>query len=722
MKPFVFLFLLTFSVMVYAEKIAAPVLLAPSDAKKDMVKEAVTLTWQKPSNEATTPIFGYRLIVSENSRFNGYSFSNDTCNNSCYVFLEDKNTFKQTTSVRLANKVYYWKVQGFSAKESGLWSTTNTFQTQKTLLIPTINAVNANPNAVIQSGTINFTADLSGNLPDKYSVKLNYGNGLIAMTGSGTSYSLSQTPLLVGKKDFSVGIYDAFNKLKGNTASSSFEIIKGNQPPTIKFAETPTAANLGKSYSVKLAANDDDNNLNSVLIDWGDGATDALDAANNETKTFTHVYQKAGTYSLIANALDDLELKSDDLTYSLTVSTVQTLPTVSSINVSPQSVVSGNSLTFSASLSATLPTGYSVKINYGNGLVKMNGSGTSFNLTATPPSSAAYKIGIYDSNNALKGALSTGNFSVTQPIISHSPTLKLISNDATITVGATYTVKLAAHDEDGNLTQIAINWGDGADDFQTASNDVTLTFSHSYTAAGSFGWSATAYDADNLNSNAISKTVTVSKVADVSPVTKTTGYSKIANNGSVLSDSAKLGANPTDWACTKDNKTGLIWEVKTTDGGLRDSAKTYTNYTPDYPGGSGSKYGDSTNTDGFVSAVNNQSLCGADDWRLPTNEELKGLVVCSDGKYNTLAEGDYGFICKSNEGWNLTTTSPTINATYFPNTHKDATYFPNTQSDWFWSSSPYANYSNYAWSVFFDYGYSGGNDKGNGSNVRLVRG
>ena len=283
----------------YAEKIAAPFLLAPSDSKKDIVKESIALTWQKPSNEATTSIFGYRLIVSENSRFNGYNADTDTCNKTCYVFLEDKNTLKQTTSVSLANKVYYWKVQGFSAKESGLWSTTNTFQTQKTILIPTINAVNVNPNAAIQGSSISFSVDLSDVLPDKYSVKLNYGNGLIAMTGSGTNYSLSQTPLLIGKKDFTVGIYDAFNKLKGNTASSSFEIIKGNQPPTIKFAENPMAANTGKSSSIKLAANDDDNNLSSVLIDWGDGATDALDATNNETKIFTHVYQTAGTYLIL---------------------------------------------------------------------------------------------------------------------------------------------------------------------------------------------------------------------------------------------------------------------------------------------------------------------------------------------------------------------------------------------------------------------------------------
>ncbi|GDX85234.1 hypothetical protein LBMAG43_12760 [Methylococcaceae bacterium] len=56
----------------------------------------------------------------------------------------------------------------------------------------------------------------------------------------------------------------------------------------------------------------------------------------------------------------------------------------------------------------------------------------------------------------------------------------------------------------------------------------------------------------------------------------TTGYSKISNTGSVLPDSAILGSDQNDWACTKDNKTGLVWEVKTMDGGLRDMSQKYT--------------------------------------------------------------------------------------------------------------------------------------------------
>jgi hypothetical protein len=173
----------------------------------------------------------------------------------------------------------------------------------------------------------------------------------------------------------------------------------------------------------------------------------------------------------------------------------------------------------------------------------------------------------------------------------------------------------------------------------------------------------------------------------------TTRYTKIANNGSELPDSAILGANPKDWACTKDNGTGLIWEVKTNDGGLRDMKKTYTNYTANYQKCDWSsceisykgKFGDRTNTDGFVLDVNSGGLCGASDWRMPTEDELFGIV-----KLNV---------------------TPTI----------DITYFPNTQGRFFWSSSPYAYNNKAAWVVLFSYGYNDPYDKNNQGSVRLVR-
>ncbi|MFP8779715.1 DUF1566 domain-containing protein [Hydrogenophaga sp. RWCD_12] len=75
------------------------------------------------------------------------------------------------------------------------------------------------------------------------------------------------------------------------------------------------------------------------------------------------------------------------------------------------------------------------------------------------------------------------------------------------------------------------------------------------------------------------------------------------------------GAYPTT-ACIKDNVTGLIWEAKTTDGGLHDKDKVYTKLNN----------GLATDVYPFIAAVNASNLCGFSDWRLPTRDELLGLV------------------------------------------------------------------------------------------------
>lgn len=203
--------------------------------------------------------------------------------------------------------------------------------------------------------------------------------------------------------------------------------------------------------------------------------------------------------------------------------------------------------------------------------------------------------------------------------------------------------------------------------------------------------------------------------------TATQSYTKIANDGSELSDSAKLGSSPKDWACTKDNKTGLIWEVKTSDGGLRDSGWTYSWYEPDvsknggfegyrnlrfggYEKREGCK-GSDCDTAAFTKAVNSQMLCGANDWRIPTNEELKGLVYCSDGKAKILGKEESGSICIGSP------SIPTIDTIYFP-----------TPPIWEWSSTSDASGFS-VWIVHFDlYGdTSTVNKSGSSGGIRLVR-
>jgi hypothetical protein len=141
-----------------------------------------------------------------------------------------------------------------------------------------------------------------------------------------------------------------------------------------------------------------------------------------------------------------------------------------------------------------------------------------------------------------------------------------------------------------------------------------------------------------------------------------TSYSKIAHSGADLPDSALLGSGAGDWACTRDNATGLVWEIKTTDGGLRDRNKRYTNYddatqAQKTVGGvnvnpTQAEIDAASNSIGLVNAVKASALCGFSEWRMPSRDELSGLVVPA--------------------------VSPTINSTFFP----------NTSSSYFWSGSP----------------------------------
>ena len=134
--------------------------------------------------------------------------------------------------------------------------------------------------------------------------------------------------------------------------------------------------------------------------------------------------------------------------------------------------------------------------------------------------------------------------------------------------------------------------------------------------------------------------------------------------------------------CVRDNVTGQIWEGKTADGGIRDSAHSYT-YWGDGRSGDASAY---------VGQVNAAALCGYNDWRLPRVRELQAIV-------------NYGVY-----PFSLIPT-PTI----------DMAWFPNTQLGVYLSSSPYAGHAGDLWLVLFGTGQLERDGPGSSVHVRLVR-
>lgn len=179
-----------------------------------------------------------------------------------------------------------------------------------------------------------------------------------------------------------------------------------------------------------------------------------------------------------------------------------------------------------------------------------------------------------------------------------------------------------------------------------------------------------ACSSGNTSTNAVSDTVLNTSQLTCTPVPEdATGYGLVFKgcNGSVAEYYDKT-------ECVKDYTTGLIWEGKTTSG-LRDNTNVYTNYDSaialqkwngnTYIVPTQAEIDDGTNSVGFKNAVNASGLCGSNNWRIPTKDEL--LSVTTTSEYPTIAN----------------------------------TWFPNT-IDWaHWTSSPHPSDAGYAWLVGF---------------------
>ncbi len=170
----------------------------------------------------------------------------------------------------------------------------------------------------------------------------------------------------------------------------------------------------------------------------------------------------------------------------------------------------------------------------------------------------------------------------------------------------------------------------------------------------------------------------------------------------VSSSGAELSADSRQWACLKDNVNGLIWEKKTNDGGLHDQHDSFVWYNTDPASNGGSpgfvKSSGSTcegyvagdpstycNTQAFVQRVNTVGYCGYRDWRMPTVEELGGIV-------------------------SLNKVAPVFSQDILPRGTGNAV----------WTASVVPRYPGFAWHIYLNDGYAHGTDRSGNLPVLLV--
>jgi hypothetical protein len=140
--------------------------------------------------------------------------------------------------------------------------------------------------------------------------------------------------------------------------------------------------------------------------------------------------------------------------------------------------------------------------------------------------------------------------------------------------------------------------------------------------------------------------------------------------------------------CVKDERSSLVWEGKTLDG-WRAGQRLYTYYTQGLhdPFEQAMTEG---NVDHHLMWVNQLKLCDFADWRVPSPEELQGLL-------------NYG----------AAAPEAMVSSTFFPHTPAEARY---------WSAAPYADSVLLAWYVDFSSGVVSMAPRQEGLSLRLVRG
>ena len=170
-------------------------------------------------------------------------------------------------------------------------------------------------------------------------------------------------------------------------------------------------------------------------------------------------------------------------------------------------------------------------------------------------------------------------------------------------------------------------------------------------------------------------------------------FTKLDANGIPLVDQSMDYAT-TKWSCVRDNVTGLVWEVKTTDNInplIHGSVNVYGWGGVTHEGSGFGVYLSDWNVmiigSGPIPGSNAGAFCGfTSGWRVPTAQELMSIVDNSR-------------------------TFPAI----------DTNYFPNTILGEYWTATPVALFTSKAWIVNFNTGRLDYLDRVNPRSVRLVR-
>ncbi|MCU7880013.1 MAG: hypothetical protein KZQ66_03605 [Candidatus Thiodiazotropha sp. (ex Lucinoma aequizonata)] len=510
------------------------------------------------------------------------------------------------------------------------------------LVVHAAASTNVNPNPGYTDDIFTFKLDLGVSSPD-YTFTLELGDGgggwidkgnMIA-DASHEVFALAVRITKAGERKYRYGIYKngSFKGYFPGTGSYSYTVLERPEPDYYinQFVTDKTTVITGEqiqlavqvknqggfssdmSVAVRYYLSNDsiittsDDQIGADTVDDLDtGEYDnegLLESAPSSAGTY---YYGACVYTIPADANTN-----NNCSDSVRV-TVKAPPAISNVsNASPQSGEAGSNFTFNCTLSDSLPSGYGVYLNFGdttNGFLRESdsgghvdmGSNCSHTMPINTTGNRLFRVGIFDINDDLVGSYSSSKgFTVTEPASQSAPTLSLVSTPASqITLGTSYSIQLSANDNDANLKNLEINWGDSPtetpDSFNLSGSSSSQNYSHTYSSTGTYTWTAVAKDHTGRVSSTVSRAVTV----NAEEVTTNQLTVITSGQGNVVGVGINCGATSGFTDCTHEfNKTvvTLSLDADPLDGATFDSWSVSSgcvveSQTPTSGGGSDLRY------------------------------------------------------------------------------------------------------------------------------------